>query len=154
MKRRWIVASASVALVVGLGWPVSAFANAGGGQSSHGDKHHGDKHHGDKHHGDEGDEGHNGGGDYGPHGPETSESSSSTHPGGCVSVDGRNYSPNESITLTLGNQPVPLGWTHTDGSGSFSKNVCIPSKTISGDYTIVPSGAAGDSSTTGISVAG
>ena len=141
MRRRLIVACATTGLVVGLGWPVSAFANSSSGQGQ-----------GGQGQGGQGNGHGNGGGKYGPHGPWFTESSSRTHPGGCLWVDGGSFSSNESIALMLYNQQVTLGSTRSDGNGSFSMKVCIPSSTKSGDYTIVPHGASGDSAATGITV--
>ena len=123
MRRRLVLACATFGLVVGLGWPASAFAHDGPP------------------------------GSYGPHGAEISLSTSVTYPGGCLTVKGREFASHESITLTFYSHGVFLGSTTTNGNGSFSKYVCIPSNAKLGEHTIVAKGSTGDSDSAGITVA-
>jgi len=74
-------------------------------------------------------------------------------PGGSLTVNGTNFQPNESITLTL--QGTTLGTPTADPTGSFGPTkVMIPPDTTPGDsYTIVATGTSGDSSSTGADIA-
>lgn len=87
---------------------------------------------------------------YGPNGAVITTSSSTVDPGHSVTVNCRNFAPNESITLTLNG--VFLGKTHSDNHGSCSIRVTIPSNTTGGVHTILATGATGDSASTQITV--
>ena len=86
------------------------------------------------------------------HPPVITTSSSFTHPGGSVTVYCENFAPYESITVALHSHPVFLGRTFSNGNGSCSIWVTIPSNTRPGEYTIVATGASGDSASTEITV--
>ena len=88
----------------------------------------------------------------GPLGAVIATSSSISSPGGSLTVTGQNFVPDESITLTLFSNGVALGSTASNGSGSFSTDVTIPTDTTPGGHTIVATGATGDSASTGITV--
>src|ERR1039458_8399914 len=88
----------------------------------------------------------------GPRGAVIATSSSLAPPGGSLTVTGQHFASDESIPLTLFSRGVTVGSTTTNGSGSFSTDVTIPSDTAPGGHTIVANGATGDSASTGISV--
>jgi hypothetical protein len=88
----------------------------------------------------------------GPHGAVIATSSSLTPPGGSLTVTGQHFASDELITLTLFSRGVTLGSTTTNGSGSFSTDISVPSDTAPGGHTIVANGATGDSASTGITV--
>ena len=87
---------------------------------------------------------------YDPNAIGISTSSSATCDNGSLTVNGVNFEPSESVTLTLGS--VTLGTTSADPNGSFSTTVTIPPGTAPASYTIVATGASGDSSSTAITV--
>jgi len=123
MQRKFLLVCVTATLAIGLGWQASAFA---GGN--------------DHHHG------------YGPHGPMITASSSVTDPGDSLTVNCKNFAPNEKITFTLDSHPVFLGQTTSNGNGSCFITVTIPSNTKAGEHTIVATGATGDSASTEIIV--
>ena len=88
----------------------------------------------------------------GPQGAVIGTSSSITSPGGSLIVNGQNFAPDESIILTLHSNGVTLDSATSNGSGSFSTSVTIPSNTAPGGHTIVADGKTGDSASTGITV--
>ncbi len=88
----------------------------------------------------------------GPRGAVIATNSAISPPGGTLTVTGQNFVPDESITLTLFSDGVSLGSTASNGSGSFSTQVTIPTNTTPGGHTIVANGATGDSASTGITV--
>ena len=64
-------------------------------------------------------------------------------PGGNVPVEGRDFAPNETVNLGLDGAGGSLGTVTTDGSGSFSTTVTIPSGATGGDHSIVGTATAG-----------
>jgi len=126
---------ALVALLVVAGGLTTAFvsasgANAGGyGQSSYGFFGYGHR-----------------------HPPAITASSSITDPGDSLTVNCKNFAPNEKISFTLDSHPVFLGKTTSNGNGSCSIQVTIPSNTEGGEHTIVATGKTGDSASTEITV--
>jgi hypothetical protein len=86
----------------------------------------------------------------GPHAAALSTSSSFSSPGGSLTVFGQNFASDESILLTLFSHPVPLESTNSNGGGSFSITVTIPSDAALGEHSIVATGKTGDSAFTGI----
>jgi hypothetical protein len=89
---------------------------------------------------------------YGPNAPAIQANTSSTTPGGSVDVTGSGFCLNCTITLTLHSNPVTLGTTTSDGNGSFSTSVSIPSGTEPGSHAIVATDPDGDSASTAILV--
>jgi len=79
-------------------------------------------------------------------------SSSITDPGDSLTVNCENFAPHEKIIVTLDSHPVFLGKTTSNGNGSCSIRVTIPSNTKPGEHTIVATGATGDSASTQITV--
>jgi hypothetical protein len=69
-------------------------------------------------------------------------------PGGSVPFEGRDFAPNETVHLALDGGGGSLGTASTDGSGSFSTTVTIPSNATGGDRSIVGTGAAGNADDT------
>jgi hypothetical protein len=67
-------------------------------------------------------------------------------------VTGWNYGPHEPITLKFNGQRWNLGSTMSNGDGSWTAYVTIPSGTKYGGQTIVASGNRGDSAGTGFTV--
>jgi len=143
VRRRFIVTCAIVSLIVGAGW--QAIASAGGNDGGNGSNGH---HHRyppptnpppppPK---------------YGPNAAMITTSSSVTYPLGVLLVNGVNFISNEGIVLTLSPHGEVLATTTSDGVGSFANNVVIPSNTVSGTYSIVATGADGDSASTKIMV--
>jgi hypothetical protein len=91
--------------------------------------------------------------DYDPNAIGITTSTSATCDNGTLTVNGVNFEPGESVSLTL-NGSVVLGSAVADPNGSFSTTVTIPASTAPGTaYTIVATGTSGDSSSTGITVA-
>ncbi len=88
----------------------------------------------------------------GPRAAFITTSSGISAPGGSLTVNGQNFAPGETILLTLFSHGVPIGGTSSNGIGSFSTSVTIPSGTTPGEHTIVATGATGDSANTGIDV--
>jgi hypothetical protein len=70
-----------------------------------------------------------------------------------LTVNGTNFEPSESITLTL--QGMTLGTPTADSTGSFGPTTVTipPDTTPGGSYTIVATGASGDSASTGFRIA-
>jgi hypothetical protein len=96
---------------------------------------------------------------YDPSAVGITTTSGCSAPGGFLTVDGINFEPSESITLTLRGTQATLG-TPTASSasspspGTFSTKVTIPSDTKQGaSYTIVATGVSGDSASTVITIA-
>jgi len=97
--------------------------------------------------------GSDGGFGYGhKHHPAITTSSSITDPGDSLTVNCKNFAPNEKIFFTLDSHPVFLGKTTSNGNGSCSVQVTIPSNTEGGEHTIVATGKTGDSASTEITV--
>jgi hypothetical protein len=88
----------------------------------------------------------------GPHAAVITTSTGISAPGGSLIVNGQNFVSDESIVLTLFSHGVPIGSTSSNGSGSFSTSVTIPSGTTPGEHTIIATGGTGDSAGTGIDV--
>src|ERR1039458_8624618 len=89
---------------------------------------------------------------YDPNAIGITASSACSVPGGSLTVGGTNFAPGESVTVTLSG--TTLGTTTTGSANSFSTTVTIPSTATPGtSYTIVATGASGDSSSTTIAVA-
>ena len=64
-----------------------------------------------------------------------------------------NFTPNSNASLSLHSAPVDLGTVTTDGSGSFSAQVTIPSSTTAGSHTIEALDTpTGDIATAGLTV--
>jgi len=122
MRRRIMVICIIACLAVGVGW--QATASAGGDHP----------------------------GRYGPHGQVITTSSSTTDPGDSLTVNCKNFAPNEKITFTLHSGGAFLGKTYSNRNGSCSIEVTIPSDTTAGVHTIVATGATGDSASTEITV--
>ncbi|MBA3653740.1 MAG: hypothetical protein H0W70_06040 [Actinobacteria bacterium] len=62
-------------------------------------------------------------------------------PGGSTGVNGACFARDTDVSLTLFSDPVALGTARTDGKGSFSLLVRIPSNTAEGNHRIVAQGA-------------
>jgi len=91
-------------------------------------------------------------GAYDPNAIGITASSGCSVPDGSLTVAGTNFEPNESVTLTVNG--VTVGTTTVSSASSFSTTITIPSSTAPGtSYTIVATGASGDSSSTSIKVA-
>jgi LPXTG-motif cell wall-anchored protein len=63
-----------------------------------------------------------------------------TQAGATVGVDGTFWLPNSTVVLTFTSDPVVVGTPQTDGEGSFSTTVTIPSDATAGDHTITGTG--------------
>lgn len=74
-------------------------------------------------------------------------------PGGSLTVNGTNFKPTESVTLTL--QGTTLGTPIADSTGSFGPTTVKipPDTTPGGSYAIVATGTSGDSSSTAADIA-
>jgi hypothetical protein len=73
--------------------------------------------------------------------PTLSVTIQSVRAGGSTGVNGACFARNVDITLTLFSDPVVLGTVRTDGIGSFSKVITIPSNTPVGNHTLTASGS-------------
>ncbi|GEM_PF-6348206 len=80
--------------------------------------------------------------------------SSSPGPGGSLTVTGNNFRAGEEITVELYSDPVAVGQTNADSTGSFSIVVTIPTDVTPGSHSIVANGSSGDSANTAIVVTG
>ena len=81
--------------------------------------------------------------------------SSSPGPGGSLTVTGNNYRAGEDdLTVELYSDPVAVGQTNADSTGSFSIVVTIPTDVTPGSHSIVANGSSGDSANTAIVVTG
>ena len=127
MRRKFILVCVTASLAIGLGWQATALA---GGNDNYGNHY----------------------GRYGPHAPVITTSSSITDPGDSLTVNCKNFAPNEKITFTLDSHPVFLGQTTSNGKGSCSIEVTIPYNTKAGEHTIIATGKTGDSASTEILV--
>jgi hypothetical protein len=91
-------------------------------------------------------------GDYPPNAIGITTSSSASCAGGSLTVSGVNFESNESVTVTLSGSTT-LGTATADPNGSFTTTVTIPAGTAPGtSYTIVATGASGDTSSTAITI--
>ena len=91
---------------------------------------------------------------YGPNAATVTTSTSSIAPGGSFTVQGSNFQPNATVTVTLHSNPVTLGTTTANSSGDFSIVVTIPSDTVPGTHEVIATDTAGDSASTEIVVTG
>lgn len=69
-------------------------------------------------------------------GCQLSTTSTSATPGGSIPLTGSGFPANATVTLTLHSAPTSLGSVATDGNGSFSTTVTIPSSVAPGTHTI------------------
>lgn len=60
--------------------------------------------------------------------------------GGTVAVAGTNWLPESTVVLTFESDPVVVGTPETDGEGSFSTTVTIPSDAEAGQHTLTATG--------------
>lgn len=65
-------------------------------------------------------------------------------PGQSVGVTGEGFRANSDVDLTLESDPVFLKTVQTDGTGSFSTTVTIPSNQPTGPHTVKATGVAPD----------
>ncbi len=72
-------------------------------------------------------------------GPGTA-SPSTAEPGRSTTLTGSGFASNETLSILLFSNPVSLGTTMSDSSGSYSQSVVIPRGTPAGSHTIVVSG--------------
>lgn len=90
--------------------------------------------------------------DYTPNATAITAASGCSVPGGSLTVNGTNFEPNESVTLSLNG--TTIGVTTTNQMSSFSTVATIPVRTTPGtSYTIIATGASGDSASTAVMVA-
>src|SRR5205085_8490009 len=60
--------------------------------------------------------------------------------GSTVTLTGDGYAPNSTVSLYIYSTPTFLGSVVTDGSGSFSKTITIPSTLAPGAHHLVSAG--------------
>jgi hypothetical protein len=130
MRSKFVLACVLASLVLGFGWQAAAVAGGNGHGNDNG----------------------NGHGKYGPHGPVITTSSSVVYAGSSLTVNCKNFASHESVFFKLYSDRVFLGQTRTNGNGSCSIYVTIPSNTKPGEHTIVATGSTGDSASTEITV--
>ena len=68
--------------------------------------------------------------------PQISVADTTVEQGATDVVNGVNFTPNSSVVLSLHSATVDLGTVTSDGSGSFSATITIPSDTALGAHTI------------------
>ena len=66
--------------------------------------------------------------------------SSTVPPGGAVTVTAAGFAPNTTANMTLFSDPVSLGTTQADATGTVRATVRIPANTTAGQHTIVITG--------------
>lgn len=77
--------------------------------------------------------------------------SSSCQSGKNITVNGTNFVPDESITLTLKTNPSKTYTVESNGQGSFSTSIQV-SAIKTGEYVITATDGAGDSTSTDIDI--
>lgn len=71
-------------------------------------------------------------------------SASTVEPGGTLTVGGKGFAASASVDIWLHSTPVLLGQADVSASGSFAKQVTIPSTTAPGTHKVVVSTSNGD----------
>ncbi|QIK63897.1 hypothetical protein G7068_12345 [Leucobacter viscericola] len=82
--------------------------------------------------------------------PSVSGSTKSVDAGGKITITGKDFAPNESVTVTLGGSN--LATAKADANGKLSITVTIPVKTTEGKHAITVKGASSDALTVELTV--